>query len=158
MANKPPKKIKLTSVLVSSFFRVFDSMFWSRRPTPQSISCFPPASVVVTKAFVVGTAISLLPLLHTHMLPLTCTIIESATPLWDGGGGRRGRNKEEEELELNPLTYLERRERRGLMNNTLSEKRSIFVLPQLRLHTHTSISSCPKEWISVLLIFFNCLQ
>ena len=45
-------------------------------------------------------------------------------------------SRRREELGLNPLTYLERgREEGGLMNNTPSEKQSIFVLPQQRLHT-----------------------
>ena len=52
--------------------------------------------------------------------------------------------KEEEEdgggAEAEPLNLfgeeVEEVERRGLMNNTLSEKRSIFVLPQQKL-THT---------------------
>ena len=47
----------------------------------------------------------------------------------DGGGA-----------EAEPLNLfgeeVEEVERRGLMNNTLSEKRSIFVLPQQKL-THT---------------------
>ena len=59
----------------------------------------------------------------------------------DGGGA-----------EAEPLNLfgeeVEEVERRGLMNNTLSEKRSIFVLPQQRLHTQHQLLFKTGDFIS----------